>query len=1723
MAARGGGGRAGAGPPHPNIRPIYYNPSEEMCRKVPLVWESLLASLPIGGHVVIGLARWGNQGRSRPIKADEADGKTRVFSSSKKTCPPAGAHMDHAAFFAGLAAASPAQRAWAVKRVLELGYASRFAAGRGATEGTAFAAFTQTQRRGSVRGEDGVFSPRAAWRVAASAAAAAAAAAKSRAPAAAAAAAAATADTDAAIGTTKASPPRAPSWSFTHRTPWHSRRLEHQAMRQHVLEELHAKRKRHVHSKEGQVRMRVFADSSCKKGKWLRRTALLDTVSQELTFLHKGKQEGSVPICSIVRIQEDPRSPKEFTMVLSMRSVTLRCPSKDQAAGWLAVLRPAIQSSSAGGAGGASGAAGSSAPVLLSAAESSPRDSAATRGCSACGVMVGVGEAIGKGGGSGTLLTREAGADFFCSSTCIDFYEQTLRNGFKISISRNNNNAPPRLLVPFVSSQSHQSALSPTLESVRTASQQASAREQVLAALRQLPSSPAASSSSSSSWSSVSRADSRDAKSRKSRRTFVSTSTFLELLPPANKHVRFGTITLHEHERLPGGSGVVPSTGIPLGLGWQCVSTRTTTVDKFEAIRMTPPPAGGTNNPLGDGDDGSSDEDEEDDFQFHRDGRLEAHERLSLLSAALECDAASEFAPLEAELKRVRKERMQTVRSRTGKMVMLGEDPDEVAKWEAETLAAKKRHETGKPQGGRDRKKEYARSLSAPIAPQARRGRATASASVVEVDTDLAKVLGGPPPASAAAAAQVPSAKNMNPMQQRRPRATTASAVSVGGRVRASTATTVLPASVKKLMKGGKKFKGKGKIGGRGKKGKGARAGKGAAAHARRKSAVVSRAAGLKLKTDLKLNMRLTFVKEDAEEAVNEEAGAAGVTSTPSSSGSPQQGLTIGRKSSSRRRSSHDDFEINMSSSPTAAAASASSPEPISNSSLVLSPKVAALVSPVGVAANRTPFLSAEQNKISSTAGESKVGSTRRKVGRPKHELFFPRGNGESDKAAVAAEAEWEPKSPSDIRFLCDAIARSFLFARMSRPELEAVAAAMAKLTFETGDRLCAQSEPCDTLYVVMSGQFSTKRGTLRLGPGSLWGELGIVHPTQHQATLVCTSTAEATPPVETIVWAITSTAFHDAVAEAAEIELAAKIEALRAVPLFAVLDDDTLEGIAEAATDLNVAAGSEIIRQHDEGNTFYTIRSGSVSVLVDDADGEAGRVQVATLNQGQYFGEMALLESCKRSASVVAAEQVHCCSLTRRQFELLLGPVHSVLLKVSTQRRNELKKRASAVSVKGAAKSTADSRTNTASLAISEAIHKVVAEGHRKASALAPPTVGDAAALSTSDPTSNAAGLGGGEPTECPAIDLNEFLDLGRLGEGSFGAVRLVSRKDTPTQRFALKMISKETVEETQQTENILREKRLLLKAGFDRLSSGKAVANKSVVGLRGTAQDVGRLYMLMDVVQGGELDRLIYFEEEDVCTEAQKEQLRGDHGALSTPVARFFGANVVSLLALLHAKDIVFRDLKPENLIIGANGYLVLVDFGFAKEIAAGGKSFTLCGSAPYLAPEVILRKGHTRSVDFWSLGIILFEMVRGRTPFADRPDDSNRDIFKRILKGGVEDVVEGLPAKLRQLIAGLLEPKPQLRLGSLMEGIGSLTDHGFFDGFAWAQLADRSLEPPFVPVLNEFGVIALDPDSSDSEDENSDGEAGADKEPSWGGGDVHSSGGGGRTADWGEWASW
>jgi protein kinase A len=271
-------------------------------------------------------------------------------------------------------------------------------------------------------------------------------------------------------------------------------------------------------------------------------------------------------------------------------------------------------------------------------------------------------------------------------------------------------------------------------------------------------------------------------------------------------------------------------------------------------------------------------------------------------------------------------------------------------------------------------------------------------------------------------------------------------------------------------------------------------------------------------------------------------------------------------------------------------------------------------------------------------------------------------------------------------------------------------------------------------------------------------------------------------------------------------------------------------------------------------------------------------------------------------------------------------------------------------------------------------------------------------------------------------------------LGTGSFGRVHLVQSKHN--QRFyAVKVLKKAQVVKMKQVEHTNDERRML-----------SDVKHPFLITLWGTFQDWKNLYMVMDFVEGGELFSLLR-----------------KSGRFPNPVAKFYAAEVTLALEYLHSKNIIYRDLKPENLLLDRHGHLKITDFGFAKRVP--DKTWTLCGTPDYLAPEVVSNKGYNKSVDWWSLGILIYEMLCGYTPFWD--SGSPMKIYENILKGKVK-YPGYINPDAQDLLQRLITADLTKRLGNLFGGSQDVKNHPWFSEVTWDRLARKDIDAPYTPPV-------------------------------------------------------
>lgn len=271
---------------------------------------------------------------------------------------------------------------------------------------------------------------------------------------------------------------------------------------------------------------------------------------------------------------------------------------------------------------------------------------------------------------------------------------------------------------------------------------------------------------------------------------------------------------------------------------------------------------------------------------------------------------------------------------------------------------------------------------------------------------------------------------------------------------------------------------------------------------------------------------------------------------------------------------------------------------------------------------------------------------------------------------------------------------------------------------------------------------------------------------------------------------------------------------------------------------------------------------------------------------------------------------------------------------------------------------------------------------------------------------------------------------------------------------------MKKHHIVETHQQEHVLNEKWTMVDARSD-----------FIIRLYRTFRDNKYLYMLMEVCLGGELWTLLR-----------------DRGVFDDAMARFYVACVIEALIYLHNKGIVYRDLKPENLILDNLGYAKLVDFGFAKHVGFGHKTWTFCGTPEYVAPEVLLNKGHDFSTDLWSLGIFTYELLTGSPPFT-APDPMKT--YNLILRGiDAMDFPRFITKHARHVIKRLCRESPSERLGYGNNGVKDVQKHKWFEGFNWEGLKKRTLTPPFVPKVTSITDVSnfdiYPPDNSEPPDD-------------------------------------
>lgn len=674
------------------------------------------------------------------------------------------------------------------------------------------------------------------------------------------------------------------------------------------------------------------------------------------------------------------------------------------------------------------------------------------------------------------------------------------------------------------------------------------------------------------------------------------------------------------------------------------------------------------------------------------------------------------------------------------------------------------------------------------------------------------------------------------------------------------------------------------------------------------------------------------------------------------------------------------------------------------------------------------------------------------------------------------------PKSPESIKFIDNALADNFIFASLTKEERLQLIDAMKADSAKAGSVIINQGDIGDYFYVVEEGNVTFAVDGNHVGQcsrGATFGELALLYDSPRAATCLANSDCK--------LWSVDQRTFRHMLANSNASQQKDVLEVLKKVKFLADLEDDAmLIKIADALATLNFNAGDKIINKGDVGEVFYIVKEGRVKVH-DIGFGDSQFVD-QMLGHGDFFGERALLTGEPRAADITAEVDTVCLCLSREEFEKSLGPLQE-LIDLATEKRvlkavplfansqfepHEMGRLAGLVEEvdftqgqviaeegKAAEQSLYIIRKGKITVVNENGMINTLSPGDYFGEKLLQAKAGDACKQTITVEEASTCGvltkgaiesvigkisrLGKALPPVSSKLDRTiKFGDLQKLrilGVGTFGKVWLVNHKKT-NKAYALKMLDKREIIGHHQVDGVIREKNIMA-----------SIDHPFVVDMRCTFQDDFHLYMLIALVQGGELFTVIHTDRSDYIPNAS---------------AVFYAACVLESLTTLHQRRIAYRDLKPENILVDSDGYCVMVDLGFAKIIA--DKTYTLCGTPEYLAPEIILAKGHHKGVDYWAFGVLVYEMLVGSTPFMSYGIDQ-MSLFKRIVQAKYTFPKSGLVNEHAQdLIKRLLVSRQANRFGCLAGGDKDIRDHPWFEGMSTEDLLKKKIKAPWVPDIKD-----------------------------------------------------
>ena len=650
---------------------------------------------------------------------------------------------------------------------------------------------------------------------------------------------------------------------------------------------------------------------------------------------------------------------------------------------------------------------------------------------------------------------------------------------------------------------------------------------------------------------------------------------------------------------------------------------------------------------------------------------------------------------------------------------------------------------------------------------------------------------------------------------------------------------------------------------------------------------------------------------------------------------------------------------------------------------------------------------------------------------------------------------------------LREILAKHFIFAALSQEQLEEVLSKMIFVRVPAEQFLFKQHSIAKFFFVIEKGEVDILIEGVRvkeMGPKSLIGDLALLYNTPRTASVQAIS--------ECRLWALDGAEFKSKLVALKRAQYLQSSEFVNRIEVFAKLTPEQRERLASEMLLESYASGTAIVSQGDDATAMFVVRSGKVEIIRDDKF-------VTFLEADSYFGENAFAEQiAKRSATVRAVGPVQCFSISRGVLKDLFGHDVNVVVSMNEQRKlfsssqtlrdfseeqtERLLRELKIVNLlPGTVLFTADQPLETIALVMDGELtpkKKVIGDEvlrdpyFRLTSdciALTPCKIcllevskikelfgEDLEALFEKNKQFKSTMMNSSPDRKMAPLDLDSIQVVRPLGEGNFGSVYLVNKDSL---QFALKVVPFSRITNVADAKSLISEKSILQIVEFPKIMSLYSFLKNHNVAC-----------FLSEFIDGVGFEKVLI--ELDILTQE---------------TAVFYSAQILLILQYLHLHGIIYRDLKPANLICKKNGYVKLVDMGTSKllnrnKFGVFERTFTVIGTAHYMGPEIISGAGYTFSADYWAFGVMIYEMMCGCLPFGNDCDDPMQ-IYQQITNDELTFPDWFDDELSKKFIGQLLAKVPQARTGS---SLWALNTHDWFKGVDWHKILFENAESPFMP---------------------------------------------------------